>query len=104
MQIITCCVRSGAYEQDLQTLEVLGGGEINGCSIVVNSSNDEKQMCSVHHGVYKNSYSPCGGWYSASTDALVALVTQCFDTFCVGEMQGNVASKLAQNSEKCELQ
>jgi len=42
MQIITCCVRSGAYEQDLQTLEVLGGGEINGCSVVVNSSNDEK--------------------------------------------------------------
>jgi len=22
MQIITCCVRSGAYEQDLQTLDV----------------------------------------------------------------------------------
>jgi hypothetical protein len=39
-------VRSGAYEQDLQTLEVLGGGEINGCSVVVNSSNDEKQVCS----------------------------------------------------------
>ena len=52
-------------------------------SVVVNTSNDEKQVCSVHHGVHKNSYSPCGGWYNASTGPLVALVTQCFDTFCV---------------------
>ena len=59
-------------------------GKINGCSVVVNTSNDEKQVCSVHHGVHKNSYSPCGGWYNASTGPLVALVTQCFDTFCVG--------------------
>ena len=60
-------------------------GKINGCSVVVNTSNDEKQVCSVHHGVHKNSYSPCGGWCNASTDALVALVTQCFDTFCAGK-------------------
>ena len=57
-----------------------------------------KNKCAAfNHGVYKNSYSPYGGWYNASTDALVALVTQCFDTFCVGKCR-----EMAQNSEKCE--
>jgi hypothetical protein len=85
MKIITCCVRSGAYEQDLQTQKVRGN--INRCSVVVNTSNDEKQVCSVHHGKHKNSYSPCGGWYNASTDALVAMVTRFFffllDTYLI---------------------
>ena len=55
------------------------------CTVVVNTSNDEKQVCSVHHGVYKNSYSPYGGWYNASTDTLVALVK--FETFCVVKLK-----------------
>ena len=56
-------------------------GKINGCSVVVNTSNDEKQVCSVHHGVHKNSYSPCGEWYNASTGPLVALVTRVLTLF-----------------------
>ena len=40
-------------------------------SVVVNTSNDKKQVCSVHHGVHKNSYRLCGGWYNASTDACI---------------------------------
>ena len=55
-------------------------GKTNGCSVVVNKSNDEKQVCSVHHGSNKNSYSPCGGWYNAFTAALAALVIRCFET------------------------
>ena len=74
-------------------------GKINGCSVVVNTSNDEKQVCSVHHGVHKNSYSPCGGWYNASTGPLVALVTQCFDTFCVG-----IWPKMVKIKKKLEVE
>ena len=72
-------------------------GKINGCSVVVNTSNDEKQVCSVHHGVHKNSYSPCGGWYNASTGPLVALVTQCFDTFCNKKKAGSGFNLLSPN-------
>ena len=50
-----------------------------------------KNKCAAfNHGVRKNSYSPYGGWYNASTDALVALVTQCFDTFCVVKWYENI--------------
>jgi hypothetical protein len=90
-----CCKHNGWYNANYHVLCAFRclrtrssnsrrAGKINGCSVVVNTSNDEKQVCSVHHGAHKNSYSPCGGWYNASTGALVALVTQCFDTFCVG--------------------
>jgi len=51
----------------------------------------------VHHGVYKNSYSPYGGWYNASTDALVALVPSVLTLF-VWWNEG----KWPQNCQKCE--
>jgi len=97
MQIITCCVRSGAYEQDLQTLEVLRGG---GNKWMFGSSKFVKRWKVrqiVHHGVYKNSYSPYGGWYNASTDALVALVPSVLTLFVWWN-----AGKWPQISEKYE--
>jgi len=68
MQIITCCVRSGAYEQDLQTLDVRKGQiDINGRSVMVNTPNGEKKACTVRHGTHMNSYSPCDVWYNTSS-------------------------------------
>ena len=55
-----------------------------------------KNKCAAfNHGVYKNSYSPYGGWYNASTDALVALVTQFLTLFVWGNNGPNNGFLLA---------
>ena len=57
-----------------------------------------KNKCAAfNHGVRKNSYSPYGGWYNASTDALVALVPSVLTLFVWWN-----AGKWPQISEKYE--
>jgi len=100
MQIITCCVRSGAYEQDLQTLDVRKGQiDINGRSVMVNTPNGEKKACTVRHGTHMNSYSPSDVWYNTSSRVVCVHVPK-INPFKLSILGGKTTTFLGTNTNR----